>query len=47
MRPRTQIPMPEPYGTEFQNFDRFVRLVIKAKPVKKAPPSVKKPKAKA
>ena len=35
MRPRTQIPIPEPKGTEFENFDRLVGLLMQAKPVKK------------
>jgi len=35
MRPRTQIAIPEPRGTEFENFDRLVGILMRAKPVKK------------
>ena len=34
MRARTQIPIPEPKGTEFENFDRLVRMLVKAKPMR-------------
>ena len=34
MRPRTKINVPEPKGTEFENFDRLVGLLAKAKPMK-------------
>ena len=34
MRQRTQIPIPNPKGTEFENFDRLVGLLAKAKPIK-------------
>jgi hypothetical protein len=43
MRPRTKITIPNPSKSEFENFDRFVRIVLaKGKPKKKAA----KPKAK-
>ena len=29
MRPRTQIAIPEPKGSEFENFDRTMRELIK------------------
>jgi hypothetical protein len=35
MRARTQIAIPEPKGTEFENFDRLVGILMRAKPVKK------------
>jgi len=34
-RPRTKIAIPEPKGTEFENFDRLVGILMRAKPVKK------------
>jgi hypothetical protein len=43
MMPKTKLPIPEPIGTEFENFDRFMRLIV-PKPLKPVP--VKKPKAK-
>jgi hypothetical protein len=37
MRPRTKITIPNPPESEFENFDRFVRIVLaKGKPMKKA-----------
>ncbi len=36
MRPRTKLPIPEPSGTEFQNFDRFMRILVTKKPAKHA-----------
>ena len=50
MRPRTQIAIPEPKGSEFENFDRLVGLLAKAKPMnpkKSAMKRKKKSKAKA
>ncbi len=35
MRARTQIAIPEPKGSEFENFDRLVGILMRAKPVKK------------
>jgi len=35
MRARTQIPIPEPKGSEFENFDRLAGILMRAKPVKK------------
>jgi hypothetical protein len=32
MRPRTQIAIPEPSGSEFENFDRMVGILAKVKP---------------
>lgn len=34
-RPRTQIIVPSPKGTEFENFDRFVGILMRVKPKKK------------
>jgi hypothetical protein len=31
MRPRTQIAIPEPSGSEFENFDRLVGIIAKVK----------------
>ncbi len=33
-RPRTEIKVPNPTGTEFENFDRLVGILAKAKPIK-------------
>ena len=33
MRPRTRLPVPEPSGSEFENFDRLMGILLsKAKP---------------
>lgn len=32
MRPRTKLPIPEPTGTEFENFDRLMKILITKKP---------------
>ena len=37
MRPRTQIAIPEPKGSEFENFDRLVGILMQAKPATKKP----------
>ena len=42
MRPRTRIAIPEPKGSEFDNFDRLAGILMKVKPNKKA--SVKRKK---
>jgi hypothetical protein len=43
MRPRTKITIPNPSASEFENFDRFVRIVLaKGKPVKNAKPAGKR-----
>jgi hypothetical protein len=43
MRPRTKITIPNPSESEFENFDRFVRIVLaKGKPAKKAKPDGKR-----
>jgi hypothetical protein len=48
MRPRTQIAIPEPKGSEFENFDRLAGILMRVKPKKKASPKLrKKSKAKA
>ena len=36
MRPRTQIAIPEPKGTEFENFDQLTGILMRVKPKKKA-----------
>jgi len=36
MRPRTQIAVPNPKGTEFENFDRLAGILMRVKPKKKA-----------
>jgi hypothetical protein len=48
MRPRTKLPIPEPTGSEFENFDRLTGILLKhkpaakrAKPVAKAAPRAK------
>jgi hypothetical protein len=35
MRPRTQIAIPEPRGSEFENFDRLAGILMRVKPKKK------------
>jgi hypothetical protein len=35
MRPRTKINVPEPSGTEFENFDRLAGILMRVKPKKK------------
>ena len=48
MRPRTKINVPEPKGTEFENFDRLAGILMRVKPKKKATAKKRKPsKAKA
>ena len=42
MRPRTKIAIPNPSASEFDNFDRFVRIVLaKGKPSKEERPKAK------
>jgi hypothetical protein len=37
MRPRIKVPIPEPKGSEFENFDRLAGIIMmRAKPKKKA-----------
>jgi hypothetical protein len=36
MRPRLHVPIPEPKGSEFENFDRLAGILMRAKPKKKA-----------
>jgi hypothetical protein len=35
MRPRTQIAIPEPKGSEFENFDKLAGILMRVKPKKK------------
>jgi hypothetical protein len=35
MRQRTQIAIPEPKGSEFENFDRLTGILMRVKPAKK------------
>jgi len=35
MRPRTQIRIPEPKGSDFENFDRLAGILMRVKPKKK------------
>jgi len=44
MRPRTQIAIPEPKGSEFENFDRLVSTLVKAKPMKPKTSAMKRKK---
>jgi hypothetical protein len=41
MRPRTKLPIPEPTGSEFENFDRLMKLLVskspKPRPAKERP----------
>lgn len=46
MRPRTQIPVPEPKGSEFENFDRLTGILMRVKPKKKAVAAKRKKLAK-
>lgn len=47
MRARTQIAIPEPKGSEFENFDRLAGILMRVKPKKKTAVKAKqKPKAK-
>jgi hypothetical protein len=32
MRPRTKIAIPEPMGSEFENFDRLAGILMQVKP---------------
>jgi hypothetical protein len=42
VRPRTKIEIPNPSNSEFENFDRFVRIVLaKGKPRKEERPKAK------
>lgn len=42
MRPRTQIAIPEPKGSEFENFDRLAGILMQVKPKKKTAAKRKK-----
>lgn len=43
MRPRTQIAIPEPKGSEFENFDRLVGILMRDKLKKKKAKAKRKP----
>jgi hypothetical protein len=43
MRPRTKIAIPEPKGSEYENFDRLVGILMRDKPKKKKPQIKRKP----
>lgn len=45
MQPKTKIPIPEPKGTEFENFDRLAGILMQV-PVKKRKPASKRPATK-
>jgi hypothetical protein len=34
MRPRIKVPIPEPKGSEFENFDRLAGILMRVKPKK-------------
>ena len=42
-RPRTEIKVPNPSGTEFENFDRLTGILMRVKPKKKKPQVKRKP----
>jgi hypothetical protein len=42
MRPRTQIAIPDPKGTEFENFDRLASILMRARPKKRTAAKRKK-----
>ena len=42
MRPRTQIAIPQPKGSEFENFDRLASILMRVKPKKKGAPKLQK-----
>lgn len=42
MQPRIQIAIPEPKGSEFENFDRLAGILMAAKPKKKPEAKPKK-----
>ena len=42
-RPRTQIAIPEPKGSEFENFDRLAGILMRVVPKKKTPQAKRKP----
>jgi hypothetical protein len=43
MRPRTKIAIPEPKGSEFENFDRLAGILMRVKPKKKEAQVKRKP----
>jgi len=43
MRPRTKLPIPEPTGTEFENFDRLLRILVTKPPQPKKVAALQKP----
>jgi len=44
MRPRTKINVPEPKGSEFENFDKLAGILMRVKPKKK--PQLKRKQSK-
>ena len=46
MRPRTLIAIPEPKGSEFENFDRLAGILMSVKPKKKTAAAKRKKLAK-
>ena len=43
MRPRTKVAIPEPRGSEFENFDRLAGILMRVKPKKKKTIAKRKP----
>jgi hypothetical protein len=43
MRPRTKIAIPEPKGSEFENFDRLASILMRVNTNKKKPKTKRKP----
>jgi hypothetical protein len=41
MRPRTKIAIPEPKGSEFENFDRLAGILMRVKVKRKKKPQAK------
>lgn len=35
MRPRLHVPIPEPKGSEFENFDRLAEILMRVNPKKR------------
>jgi hypothetical protein len=44
VRPRTKINVPEPKGSEFENFDRLAGILMRVPAKKKKKPAAKKKK---
>jgi hypothetical protein len=43
VRPRTKIAIPEPKGSEFENFDKLAGILMQVKPKKKKAKAKRKP----